>query len=139
MADDKKDESEKAKKVDVLVRITPEEKQMLDCLQRLYNVAGLKFSMSRIVGNSITFLYRTAYLSQKNVVWEFLFRLFNAVEPDPGVSDSMKQILSLVKEKKHVVEEILEVKVNMKEKLLKEFEKLFEPVFRIFSKKKRGE
>lgn len=108
-------------KVALSIYVTPRCKEKLDCLQRLYAVAGRSFSLSKIVEESVNFIYNAAYLCLDNVFWTAFFQLFKILGYEDGLKEGVSETLKVVKSKRSAAEEVLTVPLAIKGNFWKEY------------------
>jgi hypothetical protein len=115
---------EKKEKIVLSVYVSPKCKAKLECLQKLYAFAGTKFSLSKIVEDSIGYLYAGAYLCQKSKIWEGFFSVAQLLDND-ATNKGVDEVIKIAKENKEIAESILNVPVNFGENVKKEIKKKF--------------
>ena len=121
-------------KVALSIYVTPKCKEKLDCLQRLYAVVGKSFSLSKIVEDSINFIYGIAYLCMENVFWTAYAHLFKIVTLDESMRAGVSETLEIARSRKSAVEQVLTVHLEVKghfwREYIKELKKDFSGLFK---------
>ena len=115
---------EKKEKVVLSVYVSPRCKAKLECLQKLYAFAGTRFSLSKIVEDSIGYLYTGAYLCQNNKLWEGFFSIGKILDNE-ATNKGVDEVIKIAKENKEIAKSILNVPVNFGENVKKEIKKKF--------------
>lgn len=110
-------------KVALSIYVTPKCKEKLDCLQRLYVVVGKSFSLSKIVEDSINFIYAVAYLCMDNVFWTAFIHLFKVFTFDDSLKEGVSETLGIARSRKSAAEQVLTVPLEVKGHFWKEFVK----------------
>lgn len=115
---------EKKEKVVLSVYVSPRCKAKLECLQTLYSYAGAKFSLSKIVEDSIGYLYAGAYFCQNSKIWEGIFTLGKLMESEVA-NKGTDEVIKIAKENKEVAKAILNVPLDLKKQIKKKIKKTF--------------
>ena len=108
-------------KVALSIYVTPKCKEKLDCLQRLYAVVGKSFSLSKIVEDSINFIYAVAYLCMDNVFYTAYAHLFKFVTYDESMKAGVGETLEIARSRKSAAEQVLTVPLGVRGRFWKEF------------------
>ena len=108
-------------KVALSIYVTPKCKEKLDCLQRLYAVVGKSFSLSKIVEDSINFIYGVAYLCMDNVFWTAYAHLFKIVTYDESMKLGVSETLEIARSRKNAAQQVLTVPMEVKGRFWKVF------------------
>lgn len=103
-------------KIALSIYVTPKCKEKLDCLQRLYAIAGRSFSLSKIVEESINFIYNVAYLSMNNAFWNAFIKLLKLFIGEETLKEGISETLQIAKSKKSAAKEVLTVDIDIKKK-----------------------
>ena len=109
---------EKKEKVVLSVYVSPQCKEKLECLQKLYAFAGTKFSLSKIAEDSISYLYAGAYLCQKSKMWDGFFWIGKLMDNE-ATNKGIDEVIKIAKDNKEVAKSILNVPIDIVENLKK--------------------
>lgn len=107
-------------KIILAIYVSPRCKEKLECLQNVYSLAGKRFSLSRIVEDSIDFIYGAVYLCQGSAFWKGFFSLYKLFSLEEGINSEINEVFKIIKDKKNALKEVLTVKIDLKKNFKKE-------------------
>ena len=112
-------------KITLSIYVTPRCREKLECLQKLYNIAGKDFSLSKVVEDGIHLFYAAAYLCRDSWFWKGFFKVAKVLESGEATKEGLDEVLSIVQAKKHAANEVLTVDIKFKDNLVADVKKLF--------------
>ncbi len=122
-------------KVSMSVYLSPKCKQKLECLQQLYFISNMRFSLSEIVEEGINAIYAAAYLCQNNKFWKTFFLAGKFLDPNESSCKGIDEVLDIIQKKPAAAKEILNVPIEVKKGMVNAFADAYSEKAEEFKKK----